>query len=531
MGVGGLIRSTQHLGNDSACGLYLLARGVERPAVTVVAAWARVVSAWIVGLLLAGVALVPLACTLVETDRWQESSGGGEIGLTTMLGLWLRFVLPNAYGHAADGTFWGPFLFVPTTVYAGALTLPLAGAALFLRGRGVPVDRRLRALAVMSAVCLLAAYHFPGVRELLLATPVVQKMLHHYLLLGVELGLALLAGAGLERWLAGEGRGVILGTLLAFAALVGGWTVFHDDWSARGQVAGELGATVLALGLPLLVVAGLRIPVAARRRCAPIILAATLADLAWAHGGINPALPVEKLYPRTGAIDFLAGRQERVGAIGAALRPNAAMVYGLFDARGDDSLKLSRYERVYGNTLAEPHPTFFRPIENWRSVWLDQLGVRWVLAPPGSAPPVAEWRLAYSGADAAIFERATAQPLVRFEGASPAAAPAVASRAPGRWEIAWPGTSTPRTSAATALLAPRLVIAETWDAGWRATLDGRVIAVEVVDDLWIGVRPGDAPGRLVLAYRPDGLASGLAMSAFGLVLLALGARRFGYKPL
>jgi hypothetical protein len=38
----------------------------------------------------------------------------------------------------------------------------------------------------------------------LLGLPVVQKMLHHYLLLGVELGLALLAGAGLERWLAGR---------------------------------------------------------------------------------------------------------------------------------------------------------------------------------------------------------------------------------------------------------------------------------------------------------------------------------------
>jgi hypothetical protein len=225
-----------------------------------------------------------------------------------------------------------------------------------------------------------------------------------------------------------------------------------------------------------------------------------------------------ELYARTPAIDFLISRPERMAAVGMTLRPNVAMVYGLYDARGDDSLKLSRYERVYGRELAQGHPTFFRSIENWRSEWLDRLGVRWVLASPGAASPVAEWRRAYSGHDATIFKRTTAQALVRFDGASPAASPPILKRIPGRWEIDWPGTTHRGSS--------RLIVSETWDAGWNATLDGRAIAVEVVDDLWLGVRPGDAPGRLVLSYVPAGLASGLLMSGVGLVLLALGAWRF-----
>ena len=500
-----------------ACGIYLLARGRAATEGPRLAAWAKVVSAWVVGLLLSGVALVPLACTVVQTDRWREAAGGGEITLATIAALWLRFILPHPFGQATDGSFWGAYLDVPTTVYAGALTLPLVVAALWRRREAsagdVGLDRRLRALAVMAGACLLASYHFPGVRDVLLATPVVQKMLHHYLLLGVELGLALLAGAGLERWLAGDGRGLAAGLLLPLAGVGLGWIAFHDDWGARGESTAEAAATTLAIGLPLLVLAGSALSPEWRRRLAPVLVLTTLADLAWAHAGVNPALPVNELYARTPAIDFLAAKPERFAAVDRALRPNAAMALGLYDVRGDDSLKLSRYEKVYGHELATPHPTFFRPIVSWQSPWLDRLGVRWVLAPPAVPPPVATWKVAYAGADATVFDRGPAQPIVRREDGTPP--PPVLVRSPGRWEIAWSGAGD---------AAARLVIAETWDAGWSATLDGRPLAVEAADDLFLGVRPGPLPGRLVVRYVPQGLGLGIVFSVAGLAALLLGSR-------
>ena len=86
--------------------------------------------------------------------------------------------------------------------------------------------------------------------------------------------------------------------------------------------------------------------------------------------------------------------------------------------------------------------------------------MRWVLAPPARPPPVDTWRLAFDGGDARVFERAGALPLVRWlDGGNDGLT--IAASEPGRWTIRY---STP---------GPReLMVAETSDPGWRATVDG-----------------------------------------------------------
>jgi hypothetical protein len=507
-----------------ASALYLVARGAGRAtpgAPRPVAgprwpaqarAWGRFVAAWTVGAAISAVQTVPLAATLLATDRWQQWAPGEPPSPATALALWLRFLLPDAFGHVADGSYWGPFSFVPTTVYAGALTLPLAVAGAALARR----DRPARGLLAMGLVCLLAAYHQAGSRELLLAIPVLQKGLHHYLLLAVELGLALLAAKGFDRWVKGEGRGVAVGAALVLVGLAAGWLAFAADWRERGELGTQGAWTAVAAGLAVLLAAARWLPAGRRAWLAPLLVAVAAADLAVAHARSNPGLPVSQLYPETPAVAFLAGRPERLAATGFVLRPNAAMVYGLYDVRGDDNLKLSHYEAVYAAQLGGAHPTFFQPLTGWRSPWLDRLGVRWVMAEPGSEAPDPSWRVAYAGPDAVVFERPSALPLVRVEPAASDGGIEVLRRRPGRWEIAWEAAS-----------SRLLVVAETWDAGWWARLDGRRVPIEQVDGVLLGVRVGPGSGRLVLCHRPAGLAWGAALSLLGLLTLAAMPERRG----
>ena len=487
-------------------GVYLLARGVEGGPPW--PAWGAFLGGWTTGALLAAVQILPLFLTLLESGKWNVRLSAPPPDAGTVLALWSRFVLPDGLGDAAAGTWWGPYNDVATAVYVGGIPLALALAAL-PAARG---DRRLRALALVGLVALAGAYHLPGARQLLLATPVIGRGIHHYLKFGVELALALLAARGAMAWAEqGPGRRLGIAAGAVGVALGATWIAFGAEWERRGLLAGQLAWTA-ALGLALaLLLCGRWLPAARRRRLLPALAALAALDLAFAHARIAPGLAAGDLYPATPATEFLAGREGRVAGTGSALHPNAAMVYGLFDIRGDDPVKLRRYERVYGALAGADDPVYHLPVRDWASPWLDRLGVRWVVAAPGEEPPASGWRLAREGPDARVWERPTALPVARWEDGSPVT---VRERAPGRWAL----------DAEIPVRARRLVVAETWDRGWRARVDGEPARVEAEDGVLLAVEVPAGTRRVELRYRPRGLVAGALLGLAGLVALALPSR-------
>ncbi|HLE84649.1 MAG TPA: hypothetical protein VJG13_09955, partial [Thermoanaerobaculia bacterium] len=210
--------------------VYLAVRGAERPP-GARRAWLGFAGAWGVAGAISAVHTLPLALTLLGSSKWLESAVAEPVPLPVLGGLALRVVLPELHGNPALGTWWGPYNYPATAIYAGAATLVLAAAGLAALRR----DRRWLGVAAFTLFALLAAYQVPGVRHLLGALPVLEKSLTHYLKLGVELGLALLAARGLDRLRAGEGRGWLLGGAgLAAAALALAWLAYADDWRRHG---------------------------------------------------------------------------------------------------------------------------------------------------------------------------------------------------------------------------------------------------------------------------------------------------------
>lgn len=481
------------------------------------AVWARFAGAWVVAGAISAVHTLPLALTLFRSSKWLAPHEAEAVPLPVLASLLLRLVLPDLHGNPALGTWWGPFNHPSTAIYAGAATLPLAAAALVGLRRGIDRERRWLAVGAFTLFALLAAYQVPGVRHLLGALPVVEKSLTHYLKFGVELGLALLAARGVDRLRAAEGRrSLALAAGGVVAALAAAWLAYAGPWRELGLLGTQAAWTVGVGAVVLLLGFGAGMPERHRRRLALGLPALLAVDLALAHARVNPALPASKLYPETGAVRFLeaasAGGLERLAGVGTALQPNASMVYGLYDVRGDTPVKLHHYQEAYAS-FAEPHPVYFRPIRSWRSPWLARLGVRWVMAPPGAPAPRPAWRLAYDGEDARVWQRRWVLPLVRWGEDEPDGAGLdVMERSPGRWLIAWDAEE-----------PGKVVVAETWDPGWRAEVEGEPATVEAVDGVLLGVPVPAGAGHLSLVYRPQGLAWGAALTLAGLLACLAGA--------
>jgi hypothetical protein len=508
-----------------AGGLQLLGGHPETPALTALLAaiylvvrrppepwraWLGFTGGWAVAGALSAVHNLPLAATLFESSKWIHWQPPTDVPWGIKAQVLLRLVLPYPHGSAADGTWWGPFNEPATRLYAGAAVLALSAAAL----PSLRHDTRWRAVAAMGAVALAGAYHLPGAREVLLALPVVSHALHHYLKLGLSLSLVLLAAEGWQRLLHGERRLALTAGSAGIAALLGAATaLLLPSWQRHDQDGRQLawvagGALAIAL-----IVALARLPSAWRGGlwwAAPALL---MLDLGLAHAPGVPAARLSEVYPATRLVERLRTLPGRFAGTGTALRPDAAMVYGLFDVRGDTPVKLERYQRLYAS-MSEPDPVYFRPIRHWDSPWVDRLGVRWVVGAPRERPPVVGWRRVYDGDDGRIWERPGARPIVRWEddGASPG--PVVLRAEPGRWRLAWRSRR-----------PARLVVAETWDAGWRAEAAGATVAVRPWRGVLMMVDLPAGSGVVTLAYLPRWLPAGSAVSAAAVLAIVATAWR------
>jgi hypothetical protein len=334
---------------------------------------------------------------------------------------------------------------------------------------------------------------------------VVRVALHHRLLFGVDLALALLAAAGFDELRSGRRTWIGISFATVAGAFGAAWLLFASPWTTAGIEQHQLAWTAWGIGAGALLVLLSYLPERRRALLAWVVPIFVVGELAAAHARTNPGLSIDRLYPQTGAVRFVAGKPGRVAATGYTLRPNAAIVYGLDDLRGDDTLRSRAFGRVY-DSLAEPSPFYFRPVRNWDSPWLDRLSVRWVIAPPASPPAEGGWALRYDGPDARVFERPSALPVVRWEkGGAPVT---IARRVAGAWDLEWasPGSG-------------RLVIAESWDPGWRASLNGRSVRIEQKDGLMMAVTVPPGPARLSLRYVPAGFVPGLVVSLAAIALL------------
>ncbi|WP_406696867.1 hypothetical protein V5E97_38370 [Singulisphaera sp. Ch08] len=502
------------------------------------------------GIMLAAVEVVPLGFYLARSPVWEdrerERDSPWVIARPRVLGA-ICTAFPYAFGSQRRGhPHLGRGLGVDNLNetaggFAGLATLiwlvPLAWSAR-------RANARVWFLAGLAALGTLGSCRLPPVDNLLRALPVLGVTDNRRLSLWVAFSLILLGGIGLDRLQ--QTRSVLWGGLWAAVALLlvtGAVAIGRlepylkqratDHYAkaasatagadpavyqrrAERQVSSTLTFVPRYLGLAgvhLLVLAGLAESMRRRLVPSPLIRSAvvglTLVDLFGFGFGLNPAIARSDDRPVSPVIAYLRRELKppgRILAIGEELPPNVLMRYGLDDARNYDSIELARNLAFFA-PLYEPGTkarTSRRDI-TWEGVLRsrDRLEEASVQAVVGVTPPPAgSFRRVDRVGEMWVAHVASA-PWASAD--SPNARIAL-DREPGRIG----GECEFETSG-------QLVMRETFDPGWRATVDGLPVEINSYREVFLMMPVPAGRHRLEVWYDPPEFRLAIAASVFALI--------------
>lgn len=460
----------------------------------------------------------------------------------------LTLLMPDRFGNPVDGNGLEPPNYTEAAMYVGVFTLALVVVALWARR-----DRFAVGFLVIAVVGLLAAFGTAFYRLLYEVVPGLDRVrgIGRIVFL-LDAALAGLAAIGLHelirrsrRWpVAIASLGLLLAVLLSVTALDRG-AIDPDYLRPRA-----IGAAILILVGAAICLVGWRRPLRPYLLGIPVLTLIAV-DL-WLFGfRYHPFQHPDDVYrsdPVVGELASSAGPRPRFIRVGQYwIQVNGALVHELYDVQGYDNFIPRRYVDLI-SLVEDQHENAqaFNVVYNLSDPSLaddpvlDLLGVRFVLAKGGTdglGPPLEE-----NGS--AVFEQAGALPpafLVHCwtwvpEGTAIARLGDLESTAfrrevvlePAGERLPRPGPSggcEPGAEPTVDVYEPEkvalsahaereavLVLTDTWDPGWRATVDGEPTPVLQANHALRAIRVPPGDHRVVLTFEPAWLVPGAVVS-------------------
>jgi hypothetical protein len=496
----------------------------------------------------------------------------------------ITLLLPEFYGADTDtdNPYWGFYLkstdngerfairhnAAETALYVGIAPLLLTGLAL-KRGRR---DPKTLFFAVVAAFSLLLALGTPLNALFYFGVPGFgQSGSPARVLVLWALAIAVLAAFGLDRLserpasrreLAGMAGGaaflLAIGLSFAAQALSRQLTGFSDlKVPLLGDALGRIGISWLRLlaatfsTLLLCMVSGREIRL---RPISPFPFSLfpllVILDLFSAGVRSNPTAPRNWVYPETAGIRFLQAhlghervfpvnrRWSMIKAPGAVLPPNGAMVYGLRDVQGYDSLLTGRY-KAFADQFARLNSVGARnasPAEDGNIVFFQDpnaplvplTGAMFALTLSPSAP---EYRATEPPSGNEVYDNPDEMVVYALSNAQPRARLLAAdSTLITNGRVTYIEDEPTRVTLEIETLSPAtLLLADQNYPGWQAHLDGGMVQIMAAPlpspaaDLFRAISVPAGRHRVVFRYLPAGFRLGVYLACLALFLSIIGA--------
>ena len=499
--------------------------------------------------LMLGVA-APQLLPSVELSRMSHRAGGA-VSLTAYAGYvnlavppvnLVTLLSPGFFGSPTRGTYWGigtnggPGAYMENALYGGVLTLLLAIAAILTTWRTRSVTRFFASAAFVS---LLLALGTPLNTLLFFGIPGwAQTGSPGRILVLWSFCLPVLAALGLDTLICRFEVKALAKSALVLGIFAAGVLMFAGIWIGANYPAGTLASNLATESDLWRLPAGILLGAAAivwfhRRgsltasRLGGVFVALTAIDLLAAGYGFNRTAPMSAVYPMTPLIAFLQAHKAdgRIMPFNkhwplyepppAILPPNSAMVYGLNDTQGYDSLLTGQYFQ-FAARLDDGSPA---PPENGNMVFTNgfmspearQAGARYAV----SQSPLPGLMPVFEDAGNYVYEDKEALPRVQVIGEKRDTTGEIR-------DVSW--TPTRVVLVTEEYLPHELAVADQWYPGWDAFFHNEPVALTKGPDVFCTVTLTARQQGLVamnnsleMRYEPTAFRVGLY-----LLCLALG---------
>lgn len=494
--------------------------------------------------------------------------------LTTMLFQWWQaplIVIQDFFGNPATRTY-----LLSDTYVGKAISIGVSGFILAVFGCIGPKKSWHVRFSIFVAAALIILnfntplaslfYRFP-IPLLSTGTPTRNLFLF-------ALSMSVLAGYGIDAVRTMNHRKLLVGMVISITVMMTLWIIClcHPVIGATILVSPS---TKRSLILGSVVLLGILASIALGRKKQVFFLGITaviICELFYSFIKFNPFVPQSFLYPQNDVLTFLqqhAGIDRYWGYGTARMESNLNSEYGLYSADGTDPLNLSWYNRFVqsandGNiartftrttrsdvALAPGYGEKDLPNNRYRLRILDLLGVRYVLdridnPKDNNTFPASLFQPVFSTKDGyTIYENKNALPRIfladhiqtyttdaEFERiffdpsfdtgntvlvSAKELLPAVASAKKKDVSILsyTPDAITVRTDTD----APQMLfLSDTYDTGWKATIDGNQTQIYRTNYAFRSVSVPTGTHTIIFTYMPDTYTIGLLVSAAGLLL-------------
>lgn len=485
----------------------------------------------VVALLLAAPVLMPFLGHLPHTQRLHEVQANRDILAPPPLTAanLMPFAMPNYFGNPRVHNYRSDFNFNELcTQYAGLSALILAIGAV------VAGFRQHLFWIVMFVLMTLLAFEPPFIAPIVRHVPLLDMAPNGRLRFTLALITAILGAHGFELLIRGGNRRALAATAFAVAASVAVIGVASYPTFAQYGTRRLIFFTAIApLGSAAAIVLAWRRP--AVGFAVPVLL---FLDLVGGMLMYNPAVGRKLYYPRTPAIEAMHRPEDssgphRVTGIGQALPPITSRFVGVEDIRVHDPSAFRPYGAVLDAAGFDRSDYFgqFRVLPP--QPLIDFLGVRWIIAPPGTA--IESLSLVHSGVDANVYRNETSMPRYfvpeRVDRSADPAASLVVGRIRGRVYSktlhAQPAPAEVRIERYESNGSTIVVRAdrETFVASSEVALPGHALTrngepwpTEIINGAFVGWRVPAGTSRFELTYRPPMFAMSIVLCAFGLII-------------